>query len=107
MTDRPTYTEARYTGSQTTLTHPSPYNMAAERHAAFTITNIYGKTSQCNMAVARHATPTITSLQGVTHTSQYNMADTTTVPTYTQKNSKLSTHSHDAFFRMEWIQPAS
>jgi hypothetical protein len=46
-------------------------NMAAERNAAFAITNIYGHKSQCNMAATRHATSTITRPHGLTPPPPY------------------------------------
>jgi hypothetical protein len=66
-------------------------NMAAERHHTFPIINIHGVTHKRR--------------RPFTHTSPYNMADMSTLATYTQKNSKLSTRSLAAF-RMEWIQLA-
>jgi hypothetical protein len=104
--------------------------MAAKRHATSTITRPHGVTpppayTYVTIQHGRHtkqqhgrrasthipyypSTRRHTRRSPLTHTSPYNMAaDTSTQPTYTKKISKLSTHSHDAFFRMEWIQPAS
>jgi hypothetical protein len=70
--------------------HPQ-YNMAAERHPTFTITNIHGVTHAA-------AAYTYVITQHGRHTNSTNLHN---------KNFQLSTHSHTVFFRVEWIQLAT